>query len=162
MGRHIQTKMGKIVKKESAKAAKIIIAFLVFCTIFGLTLPAQDIPLDENSATAYIKGLITDLKVAVKDEDYLEEIRENWKSRNIVGKTKRQAIGILIADVRAVVDDPKIANNLRTKWLAELIEPGPQTTPTPSFSTPPSKSTERNPSLLLLRIYPPSLRETSR
>lgn len=118
------------------KTMKFAVAFLAVSAMFFGTAQAQDMTLDEDSAAAFVEELIADMEAAVGDEDYINEIIEKWEARDLVGKTKSQAIAMLAADVRAVTDDATIANGLRLKWNAKLRGSAsaakPQTAPKPN------------------------------
>ena len=56
---------------------------------------------------------------------------EKWESRNLAGKTRKQAIDILFADVKSIVKDPEVLKKLEVMWNSNSGEPQPAATPKP-------------------------------
>ena len=130
--------------KQGVSSTKIIIAFLMLCAMFSFNAFAQNDPLDEDSAAALVEELTGDLENEIEDEDTFNSILEKWDTRDLVGKTKKQAIDILFADVKSVVKDTAITNKLLQKWNAKAKATGnverPKPTPEPK-ETPETKET---------------------
>lgn len=114
--------------KTVVNKTKIIIAFLILCVMFGsaalgqdndLTALAPDKVLDEASMDSFwlpIKfGLTSEMQVPISDPNWLKigqdnlklqnAIREKWATRDLIGKTKKEAIDVVFSDVKLFVTD---------------------------------------------------------
>lgn len=88
---------------------KLVIAFVVIGSVFSFEATAQtksDKPLDAKSLAA----LITELKEVVSkntpDEKDAALVAEKWdKRKDLAGKTKKEVINLLYADVKSVIKD---------------------------------------------------------
>lgn len=156
----INMNINSIADSLKSKVPKIIFTFLLLCAMFSFSVFAQDENLDEETASAFMEELINDLQTEVEDQDNFDAILEKWESRDLVGKTKKQAIDILFADVKSVVKDTAITNKLLQKWNAKSNTPGnvekpprteipkpqptspPQTTPSPHTTPEPDEPTD--------------------
>lgn len=72
----------------------------------------QEKVLTAETAAALINELTDSLKGEVDDEEKVSAVTEKWKARGLVGKTRKQAVELLMTDVRAVVDDEEIVKKL--------------------------------------------------
>ncbi len=74
-------------------------------------------PLDKVAVVSLIEEFSRDLWDLLSDEEAAEAIVEKWKERkDLVGKTRSQAVHILFEDVRAEVDDSKKASKVWDRW----------------------------------------------
>ncbi len=82
-----------------------------------LTSPTPDETLlVKEEAATLIGDLKESLESAVEDEAAFNKITEKWGSRNLVGKSRKQAIEILLADVKSVVKDAEVTSKLLEEW----------------------------------------------
>ena len=77
-------------------------------------------PLDEEDLSALVEKLKTALAEVVEDEETQNSITEKWDARmeNLVGKTAKQVVDLLLADVKSVIKDAKIVNQLKESFIA--------------------------------------------
>jgi hypothetical protein len=84
--------------------------------------PTPEKVLDETSAAELIEELKESLAEEIEDEDTINEIVEKWESQKLIGKTRKQALKILFEDVKAVVEDKEITDNLWETWSSDRNE----------------------------------------
>lgn len=123
--------------KKRFNWTKVFIAFFLFCLMFNFSALAQtnlNEPLDEEGVGALVEKLKTALTEAVEDEETQNSITEKWDARmeKLVGKTARQVIDLLLADVKSVIEDAEIVNQLKESFIAATGESETTTEPEPS------------------------------
>ncbi|HRI03158.1 MAG TPA: thiol-activated cytolysin family protein [Pyrinomonadaceae bacterium] len=90
-------------------------------------------PLTEDELSGLLdelKGGLTDL---VGDEEKVTAITEKWDAReDLAGKTRKQVLGLLFADLRTVVTDKAVQNSVWAAWnQATPTDPETSTTDPP-------------------------------
>lgn len=75
-----------------------------------------DIQLDRDSAAEFLEFLTDSLSYEIEDQATLNAITSRWRTRNLVGRTMKQAVDILLADVKSIVRDPEITGYLEEEW----------------------------------------------
>ncbi len=75
--------------------------------------------LDEDAAEELIAELKKSLKAEIEDKESVKEILEKWDADELVGKTRRQALEILFAIVKSVIEDEKITDKLWEDWTSD-------------------------------------------
>lgn len=89
--------------------------------------------LDEDAVAALVEKLGGLLSYEIKDEDKISEITDKWAGReDLVGKTESAIMSLFWEDVKAVVTDQYIYNNVWLRWVLgpswqkpEKLEDGP-------------------------------------
>ncbi len=106
----------------------------VSARVTPLPQATPDKPLSEEEVTALIETLKGGLSDLVEDEDQVTTITEKWDAReNLAGKTHKQILGLLFADVRSVVKDKETQDAVWANWnkvdtkKTEETEPEPTT-----------------------------------
>jgi hypothetical protein len=97
-------------KKIRNKFALLFLPALVFMfSVFGLTAMAQtnvDKPLDAKAVAALVVELKEVVSKATPDTDDAAMVAEKWNARqDLAGKTRKDVINLLYADVKTVVKD---------------------------------------------------------
>lgn len=79
--------------------------------------PPND-PLTEEELENLVEKLKESLTEAIEDEETQNSITEKWEARmdGLVGKSTKQVVNLFLADVKSVVDDEEIINELRDNW----------------------------------------------
>lgn len=119
---------------------KLVIASLLMCLIFNFGATAQtnlNTPLDNEGLSALVEKLKSSLAEIVEDEETQTSITEKWDARmeKLVGKTAKQVIDLLLADVKSAVEDVETVNQLKESFIAAASnsesteEPEPTETP---------------------------------
>lgn len=121
-----------------------VLAMIVICLV-ALTSSAQapsalptpkhpEKPLDKIAVESMIEEFSRNLWDLLSDEAAAETIVNRWKERkDLVGKTRSQAIHLLFEDVVKVVDDSKKTGKVWDTWETnERNPPKPPTKPPPS------------------------------
>ena len=85
-------------------------------------LSVQDKVLTPETAAALLEELTESLKGAVEDEEKVDAITEKWSGRNLVGKTRRQAVEQLLTDVQSVITDNALIKKLSDEWNSKEEE----------------------------------------
>ncbi len=116
-------------EKRADLTARLLMPVLLAALLLTPVISVQAQTLDEDSVAALIEELYAELETAVADEDSVSSIIEKWESRDLVGKTKKQAVDILFADVKSVVKDTAITNKLWAKWNPGTAETNPVENP---------------------------------
>lgn len=105
---------------------KLMIALALMCLMFSFSAMAQDNPnkpLDQEEVEALINQLKEGLPELIDDEDAVNEIVGKWESReDLVGKTGEQALKMLFADVRSVVNDKEKLDAVWSNWTESREE----------------------------------------
>lgn len=111
--------------KQGVSKTKIIIALLILCTAFSFNAFAQDDQvLDKESAEALIEELQTDVASVFEDANVDESIAEalgkKWEERDLVGKTRKEAIELLYEDLKSVYTDEEKLKEILELWNTPL------------------------------------------
>lgn len=112
---------------------KLLIASLLICLMFSFGAMGQNNanePLDEEGIGSLVEKLKSALAETVEDEETQNSITEKWDARmeKLVGKTTKQVIDLLLVDVKSVIEDAEIVNQLKESFIAA----GESETPTES------------------------------
>lgn len=88
-------------------------------------------PLDEEGLEELLEELKESLGEIIEDEETQNSITEKWEARmeKLVGKTAKQVIDILLAEVKSVVEDEETIKKLSESWNS-LIEETESSEPT--------------------------------
>lgn len=127
--------------KNGSQPRRITIIFLILCSfliclsVSPLTRTqsaagdsrAQPKPtppvLDEESASDLIDELTEILEEKLKnDERKVESITEKWEAAELVGRTRKQALDVLFPDVKRVISDINLRNEIWKSWNSEEVE----------------------------------------
>lgn len=122
----------RITFKNLANHTKLVVAVLLM-SLFVVSNGSAQIdrvkPLDEDAVAAWVEKLGELLSHDIKDEDKVSEILSKWSEReDLVGKTQAEIVGLLIGDVRSVLNDNTTAGKVLMTWLHgpnRKIEVGP-------------------------------------
>ncbi len=130
--------------KKRFNWTKVLIAFFLFCLMFNFSALAQtnlSEPLDEEGLGALAEKLKSALAEVVEDEETQTSITEKWDARmeKLVGKTAKQVVDLLLADVKSVIKDAEIVNQLKESFIAAASE-SETTTPSEPSPKPPTQS----------------------
>jgi len=124
------------INRFSLKWTRTILVILLLGTTFCFSTLAQTNPndqLDEEGLGALVEKLKTVLAEQVEDEETQTSITEKWDARmeKLVGKTVRQVVELLLADVKSVIKDAEIINQLKENFTAAVNDSEPTTQPEP-------------------------------
>ena len=100
--------------------------------------PPND-PLDEAGLAALVEKLKASLAESVQDEDAKTSITEKWDARmeQLGGKTAKQVVDLFLADVKSVVSEEDVVNQLNASFMTAASNSGStETTETPEKTTP--------------------------
>lgn len=75
--------------------------------------------LDEDAVEELIAELKKSLEAEIEDDDSVNEILKKWDAEELIGKTRTQALEILFADVKSVVEDKEITEKLWEDWTSD-------------------------------------------
>jgi thiol-activated cytolysin len=106
-----------------------------------------DDPLTEETLQALVEKLKEALAEVIEDEDTQNSIIEKWDARleKLVGKTAKQAIDLLLADVKSVVEDAEVVNQLKESFTAAISTEEPTEEPAEPTEKPATEPTETKP-----------------
>lgn len=92
---------------------------------------SPDDPLDEEALQALVEKLQEALAEVIEDEETVNSITEKWDARmeKLVGKTAKQVVDLLLADVKSVVKEAAIINQLKESFTAVATDSGTATEP---------------------------------
>ncbi len=86
---------------------------------YAVPQATPEIPLTEDELSGLLDSLKEGLAELVGDEDKATAIAEKWDAReDLAGKTRRQVLGLLFNDLRSVVTDKTVQNNVWAAWNA--------------------------------------------
>jgi hypothetical protein len=135
-------------KKIRYELTRLFLPALVFiCSVFGLTAMAQtnlDKPLDAKAVAALIVELKEVVSRSSPDTNDAELVAEKWNARqDLVGKTRKDAINLLYADVKSVIKDSGVLYQIYAmfsfyKTIPGEVQPaqiGETITPTPKSAS---------------------------
>jgi cold shock protein len=109
--------------KTGINWAKQVIALVLMCLMFGFSAMAQDNsnkPLDEDGMTALVDELTNGLSDLIEDEDQVTAITDKWDAReDLAGKTRKQILNLLFADVKSIIKDKKAQDSIWKAWTGE-------------------------------------------
>lgn len=145
--------MNNILKLRWTIIACLALCSILICTIsspFARTQLAASInsaqskptppddPLDEEALAALVEKLTSALTEIVEDEETQNSITEKWDARmeKIVGKTAKQVVDLLLADVKSVIKDADIVNQLKESFIAASTSESETTTQPEPSATP--------------------------
>lgn len=142
------------VVNNSLKLRWTIIACLALCSILICTISSPfartqlaasknsaqpkptppDDPLDEEALGAFVERLKEVLTEIVEDEETQNSITEKWDARmeKMVGKTAKQVVDLLLADVKSMIKEAEIVNQLKESFIAAASESESTAEPEPS------------------------------
>lgn len=122
---------------------KLAISFVLLLAAFSFVAAAQTAnqkPLDADAAAYLVFELGSDLPNYIDDEATVSAIIDKWDLReDLAGKTRAQILKLLMADVRSVVKNKKIEDEIWKSWNEVKTESPvdtPQRSVTPSAETP--------------------------
>lgn len=96
--------------KTSINRAKFFVALALMCSVFGFGAAAQTNtakPLEPHQVATLIVKLKDVVKHFSPPANELAAVNKKWDERkDLVGKTKREVINLLFADVKSVIPDP--------------------------------------------------------
>jgi hypothetical protein len=121
---------------QGLSGTKIIIAFLILCTAFSFHSFAQDDQvLDKEGVEALIEKLQTDVASVFEDagvdESIAEALGKKWEERDLVGKTRKEAIELLFEDLKSVYTDEEKLKEIMDLWNTPLDNSQPDETDKP-------------------------------
>lgn len=92
---------------------------------------SSDDPLDEEAIQALVEKLKESLAEAIEDEDTQNAIIEKWDARmeKLVGKTAKQVVDLLMADVKSVVKEADVVSQLKESFMAVANDSETETEP---------------------------------
>lgn len=92
-------------------------------------------PLDDKAVSALIDELKGGLSDQIEDEDQVTAITEKWGAHeDLAGKTRKQILNLLFADIKSIVKDKKAQDSIWQAWTSE--EESAVETPTASPQKP--------------------------
>ena len=102
---------------------KLTMVSIIVGTTFCLCALAQtksDAVLDAKGLASLVVQLKNSLAKEVEDEELQTSIIEKWDAqmKDLVGKTAKQVINLLLADVKSVVNDAEKVNQLKESFIA--------------------------------------------
>jgi cold shock protein len=109
-------------------------------------------PLDDKAVSALIDELKGGLSDQIDDEDQVTAITEEWGAHeDLAGKTRKQILNLLFADVKSIVKDKKAQDSIWKAWTSEeesavetptVLPQKPATPEKPVAATPPVSAPE--------------------
>lgn len=138
----MRTQCGRIARAGN-NWTKVVLATALLCSAFTFAAMAQpEKPLDTDAVSALIEELTNSLPDVIDDEGAVDQISEKWEAReNLAGKTRKQILKLLFADLRSVITDKKTQDTVWSRWTGEkdggktMAEP-PKTPATTSVAAP--------------------------
>src|SRR4051812_23769523 len=77
-------------------------------------------PLDDEAASALIDELKGGLSDQIEDEAQVTAITEKWGAQeDLAGKTRKQILNLLFADVKSIIKNKKAQNSVWQAWTSE-------------------------------------------
>lgn len=141
-----------------------IAALALLFAAFGFSAMAQDNPdkpFNAEAASALRQELIDGLPDLIEDEAQVTAITEKWEARqDLAGKTREQKLKMLQADVRSVVNDPKLLDGIWKAWTAEVDTDEEELVKTPQEPTTPAMKVPETPLWSLQQNHHPRSRLT--
>jgi hypothetical protein len=138
--------------KTGINWAKLVIALVLMCFMFSFSAMAQtkqEKPLNAEAVSALVQELTDGLPDLIADENQVAEITEKWDEREgLAGKTRTQILNLLFADVKSVVADKNIQDEIWASWKEAGMdgEEEQETPPSPDKPvTPPPPKTPTAP-----------------
>ncbi len=95
---------------------------------YAVPYATPETPLTEDELSGLLDELKEGLTDLVGDEDTATAITEKWDAReDLAGKTRKQVLGLLFADLRTVVKDSALQNSVWAAWN-QIPQQTPDTT----------------------------------
>ncbi len=81
----------------------------------GVTPPREAL-LDKGAVENLLDDLAASLDALIRDETVLGAIESKWQKLTLVGKTKKQAVDLLFAEVKSLVNDDQTLDSVWRRW----------------------------------------------
>jgi CspA family cold shock protein len=87
---------------------------------FAKSQATPEEPLDDGAVSALIDELKGGLSDQIEDEGQVTAITEKWGAHeDLAGKTRKQILNLLFADVKSIVEDKKAQDSVWQAWTGE-------------------------------------------